>query len=139
MTTLLLETIHPDAQSLLAEHGPVVLAASPTEPGPAVLLEEVAAILTRGRGKISRTLIERCPHLRVVARCGVGLDNIDVQAAADQNVAVVYAPGSTTTAVAEQTLLFILALVRDLYPLATAVKQGNWASRDGYVATMCWA
>jgi phosphoglycerate dehydrogenase-like enzyme len=77
-------------------------------------------------------LIDALPDLRVVARCGVGLDNVDVQAAAERGIVVVYAPGSTTTAVAEHTLLLMLALARRLLPTANAVCSQQWAVRNGY-------
>jgi D-3-phosphoglycerate dehydrogenase / 2-oxoglutarate reductase len=131
MAILLLETLHPDAHELLSSYGPVHL----SDPGQEVqgdVPARVEAILTRGRGRITRELMAACPNLRVVARCGVGLDNIDVQAAAQRAVQVIYAPGSTTTAVAEHTLMLMLALARRLSPLAAAVKAGEWGVRDGY-------
>jgi len=100
-----------------------------TEPNRAGLIH---AILTRGRGRIDDALMARCPELRVVARCGVGLDNIDLLAAKRRGVTVIYAPGSTTSAVAEHTLMLMLAGARRLRQTAAAVHAGNWAVRDGY-------
>jgi D-3-phosphoglycerate dehydrogenase / 2-oxoglutarate reductase len=118
MTILLLEPIHPDAQQVLQEHDELLLA--PSSDGlHDVPHQAVTAILTRGRGRVTRELIARCPHLRAVARCGVGLDNVDRVAAHEHGVAVVYAPGSTTAA-------------RNLQPLANAVAHSDWAARDGY-------
>lgn len=132
MTIVLLETIHPDAEALLAAHDQVVLAESPADLGARIPYSDIVAILTRGRGQIRRPLLEACPKLRVVARCGVGLDNIDVAVAQERGIAVERAPGSTTIAVAEHTMLLMLALSRRLDTLATAVKAGNWAVRNGY-------
>src|SRR5262245_36377567 len=73
MAVLLLETLHADAEALLRAHAPVHLAASPTDPGPDIPWSAVDAILTRGRGKVTPALLDRCPRLRVVARAGVGL------------------------------------------------------------------
>ncbi len=132
MTIVLLETIHPDAEALLAAHDQVVLAESPADLGTRIPYHDIVAILTRGRGQIRRPLLEACPNLRVVARCGVGLDNIDVAVAQERGIAVERAPGSTTIAVAEHTLLLMLGLARRLDTLATAVKAGNWAVRNKY-------
>lgn len=132
MTIVLLETIHPDAEALLAAHDRVVLAESPGDLGTRIPYSEIVAILTRGRGQIRRPLLEACPNLRVVARCGVGLDNIDVAVAQERGIAVERAPGSTTIAVAEHTILLMLALARRLNALADAVKAGNWAVRNHY-------
>lgn len=132
MTIVLLETIHPDAEALLTAHDQVVLAESPADLGTRIPYSDIVAILTRGRGQIRRPLLEACPNLRVVARCGVGLDNIDVAIAQERGIAVERAPGSTTIAVAEHTLLLMLALARRLDALSNAVKAGNWAARNSY-------
>jgi len=132
MTILLLETIHPEAQALLESFDRVRLALTADAVREAVEQEQVVAIVTRGRGQIAAGLIAACPALRAVARCGVGLDNIDSAAAAARGVAVVYAPGSTTGAVAEHTLLLMLAAARRLVAAAQAVRANGWEFRDGY-------
>ena len=132
MTILLLETLHHEAVALLAAFDDLALATTPDALDLAVAAGDICAILTRGKGRVSAALLDRCPGVRVVARCGVGLDNIDTVAAAARNVPVIYAPGSTTQAAAEHTLLLMLALARRLRPLARAVHAGNWAVRDGY-------
>lgn len=132
MTIVLLETIHPDAEALLAAHDQVVLAEAPADLGTRIPYADIIAIITRGRGQIRRPLLEACPNLRVVARCGVGLDNIDVAVAQARGIAVERAPGSTTIAVAEHTLLLMLGLARRIDQLAGAVRAGNWAVRNHY-------
>jgi D-3-phosphoglycerate dehydrogenase len=129
---LLLETLHPEAEERLAEGGRVILAEQVEEAAALAARGPVHAILTRGRGQVRRPLLEACRELRVVARAGVGLDNVDVAAATDLGIPVVNAPGSTTIAVAEQTLLLMSALVRGLYASAHAVKQGDWEVRRLY-------
>jgi D-3-phosphoglycerate dehydrogenase len=132
MTILLLETIHPEAQTLLESYDRVRLAPTADAVREAVEQEQVVAIVTRGRGQISAGLIAACPALRAVARCGVGLDNIDSAAATARGVAVVYAPGSTTGAVAEHTLMLMLAAARRLVAAATMVRADHWEFRNGY-------
>lgn len=132
MTILLLETLHPDAHVLLAGYDQVVLAETPEAQEEASAAGSVQAILTRGKGRITAALMDRCAGLRAVARCGVGLDNVDTAAAGERGIPVIYAPGSTTQAVAEHTLMLMLALSRGLRPLANQVHAGNWAVRNGY-------
>ncbi len=92
----------------------------------------VQAILTRGRGRITAATFDEFPDLVVVGRCGAGLDNIDVAAAAERGIAVVNAPGATTAAVAEHAVLLMLGLARRIALLDGAVKAGQWSVRDGY-------
>ena len=131
-TFLLLESIHPAARELLESAGLVVLSEGAEEASEVAKRMPVHAILTRGKGRVDESLISLCKELKVIARVGVGLDNIDVTAAGDRGVLVVNAPGSTTTAVAEHSLLLIAALVRGLIPMAHAVKSGDWDYRSRY-------
>jgi D-3-phosphoglycerate dehydrogenase / 2-oxoglutarate reductase len=103
-----------------------------TEPYPsATVLSELAArvqadaILAR-QGQVSAEVIASSPRLCIVARHGVGVDEVDVAAAAARGVLVTNAPGSNSRAVAEHTLALILALVKDLKPFGTAIAEGGW-------------
>ena len=93
----------------------------------------VRVILTRGRGRITAATLDEFPDLVVVGRCGAGLDNIDVAAAAERGIAVVNAPGATTAAVSEHAVLLMLGLARRVVSLDTAVKAGRWSVRDSYL------
>jgi phosphoglycerate dehydrogenase-like enzyme len=132
MTILLLETIHPEAQKRLEEFGRVVVAFDAEDALRIAGDELVHAIITRGHGQVRQSLLEKCPDLHVVARVGVGLDNIDVKAAIRRRVKVINAPGSTTIATAEHTLLLIAALQRGLLPMAQGAAAGHWAVRNQY-------
>jgi D-3-phosphoglycerate dehydrogenase len=132
MTILLLEPLHPEAHRRLAALGRVVLAEADAEAEQAARTEPVEAIITRGRGRVQRPLIEACPALKVVARVGVGLDNVDVEAATERGVMVLNAPGSTTIATAEHAMMLMIALGRQLLPAARAVQAGHWAYRRDY-------
>lgn len=133
MTILLLEKIHPDAISLLREANQTVrLAETPPELNAVLRAEKVSAIITRDRGVVPGELMEQCPTLAVVARCGVTPDNIDLRAAMERNIPVVCAPDSTTNSVAEHTLMLMLALSRQLLPVAAAMQVGDWYVRNRY-------
>ena len=130
---VLLETIHADAEAILRAVGDVVLAPSPSNL-PDVPLAEVNALVTRGLGHITGELIESLPALRVVARCGAGLDNVDIEVAHASGVEVVYAPGVTAAAVAEHAIMLALCLARQTVRLTQATARGDWAVRDGFVS-----
>ena len=83
------------------------------------------AVLTR-QGRIDAAVLAASPRLVIVARHGVGVDDVDLAAAAVRNILVTRAPGSNTRAVAEHTLAFILALAKDLRPLGAAIAAGSW-------------
>lgn len=127
---LLLESLHPEAEELLSAVAPLLRAAEPNAPPEEV--GAVRAILTRGRGRIEEALMARCPELRVIARAGAGLDNLDCGAAARRGVAVVYAPGANASTVAEHTLALMLDLSRGITRGARQVAAGRWEDRSHY-------
>ena len=129
---LLLESVHPDAQSILEAADAVELVEDLAVFDPRSYGHGVRAVVTRGRGQVDRAMIAAFPDLQVVARCGAGLDNVDTRAAAAAGVAVVHAPGLTTSAVAEHALMLMLSLSRRVVEVDGAVKAGRWNVRDGF-------
>jgi D-3-phosphoglycerate dehydrogenase len=89
------------------------------------LLAGVDAVLA-GTDSFTRRVFEAAPQLKVVARFGVGYDAIDVQAATEHGVWVTTTPGTNEVAVADLTLGLILALARQIVPLASATRRGQW-------------
>ena len=83
------------------------------------------AILAR-QGPIDAQAIGASPRLRIVARHGVGVDEVDLAAARARGVTVTNTPGANSEAVAEHTLALILALVKDLKPLGARIAAGAW-------------
>ena len=83
------------------------------------------AILTR-QGPVTAMAMDASPRLRVVARHGVGVDDVDLAAAAARGIVVTRATGSNTVAVAEHTLAMILALAKGFRPLGLAIAEGKW-------------
>lgn len=130
MKILLLETIHDEARRLLAPLGELMAAERLDADYLFAVISDADAALTRGRGRLPRAVLAAGRRLRCVARCGVGTDNIDVAAATELGLPVIYAPGSTTTAVAEHTLMLMLALARRVVVLNHRVKSGDWAFRE---------
>lgn len=114
----------------LLEQAGCLIHYTPPYPSSAILVELAArvqadAILAR-QGEVDAAAIAASPRLRIVARHGVGVDEVDLAAAAAQGVLVTRAPGSNTQAVAEHTLALILALVKDLRPFSASIEGGGW-------------
>jgi D-3-phosphoglycerate dehydrogenase len=86
---------------------------------------EADAILAR-QGQVDAAAIAASPRLRIIARHGVGVDEVDLAAAAARGVMVTNTPGANSRAVAEHTLALILALVKDLRPFGAAIAAGAW-------------
>jgi D-3-phosphoglycerate dehydrogenase / 2-oxoglutarate reductase len=97
-------------------------------PGPRELAVAEGAIV-RADVVVDAALLARAPRLRVLARTGVGVDLVDVEAASARGIAVVITPGSNTRAVAEGVLAHALHLVKRLAPLTRLVREGGWAER----------
>jgi D-3-phosphoglycerate dehydrogenase len=83
------------------------------------------AILTR-QGPVTAAAMAASARLRIVARHGVGVDDVDLEAARARGIVVARAPGSNTRAVAEHTLAMILAMAKDFRALGTTIAAGNW-------------
>ncbi|MEN0051226.1 MAG: NAD(P)-dependent oxidoreductase, partial [Bacteroidota bacterium] len=129
---LLLESITDEALSILKKDSNVFASSSPFSGEEITEKYNIHAIVTRGKGDVSQTLISKCPDLQVIARCGVGLDNINVSFASQKGVKVVNTPGSNADTVAEHALALMLSLQRNLYNSISAVKSDNWDFRKNY-------
>ena len=84
------------------------------------------ALIVRGRTKVTKDVVARGTHLKVVGRAGVGLDNVDVEAATARKIAVVNAPTSSTVSVAELAIGHMVSLLRHLPEADRSVKAGRW-------------
>jgi len=135
MHLLVLENIHAEAFAALRAFGEVHHIEDPAEILAFAEANKIDAIVTRGTGQVRENLIDASlPDLKLIARVGVGLDNIDVAHATAKGVKVVNAPGSTTNAVAEHTMLLMMALLRQLPKQYAEVKADNWNFRRGFVS-----
>ncbi|MEW9534096.1 phosphoglycerate dehydrogenase [Microbispora sp. NPDC049125] len=89
-------------------------------------LADVDALIVRSATQVDAEAVAAAPKLRVVARAGVGLDNVDVEAATKAGVMVVNAPTSNITSAAEHTIALILASARNVAQGHAALKGGEW-------------
>ena len=86
--------------------------------------------IARADARVDQEFLARAPRLRVVARTGVGVERVDLDAATARGIAVVITPGAGTAAVAEGAIAMALHLVKRFGPLTTLVRSGQWAARD---------
>jgi D-3-phosphoglycerate dehydrogenase / 2-oxoglutarate reductase len=84
------------------------------------------AIIIRSATKLTADLIEKGTRLRVIGRAGVGVDNVDVEAATRRGIIVANAPDANTVSTAEHTIALLMALVRNIPQAYAALKQGEW-------------
>jgi D-3-phosphoglycerate dehydrogenase len=99
-----------------------------TDPVPEDLSDATGAIV-RADALVDTPMLDRMPNLRVLARTGVGVDQVDVAEATRRGIAVVVTPGAGTHAVAEGALAMILHLVKRLRVTTECVAQGRWSER----------
>lgn len=133
MPILLLETLHPEAEALLARYDRVVLATGDAHALEIAQQHEITAILTRGKVRITRALMQACGvSLKAVSRAGAGLDTVDLDAAKECGVAVIFAPGLNAQTTAEHTVMLMMMAARKAAFLDAQVKAGCWSVRNGY-------
>ena len=89
-------------------------------------LADVDALIIRSATRVDAEALASAPRLRVIARAGVGLDNVDVPAATRAGVMVVNAPQSNIVSAAEHTVALLLATARNVPAANAALKQGEW-------------
>lgn len=125
---LVCDPIHKDGLELLQAHAHVDVINKPALT--AKELEErmgdYHAVINRSRTPIPGAAIRQGKHLRIIARAGVGLDNIDLDAANEMQIKVVNCPDANTIAVAEHTFALILGLARHISHANQSMKEGRW-------------
>src|SRR5947199_4803383 len=89
-------------------------------------ITDADALIVRSATKVTEHLLARAPKLRAVGRAGVGVDNIDLEAATKRGVLVMSTPGGNAVSVAEHTFALLLALARQVPQLDKAIHEGRW-------------
>ena len=92
-------------------------------------LADADALMVRSATQVTPDLLAAAPNLRIVARAGTGVDNIDVAAASTRGILVVNAPGANSISVAEHACALMLALARAVPAADRAMKQGKWEKK----------
>ena len=94
------------------------------------LVADVEAMVVRSETKVTAKVIAAAPKLRVVGRAGVGIDNVDVEAATQRGVVVMNTPGGNTITTAELTFFMLGALARHIGPAHASMAVGKWERKN---------
>ena len=89
-------------------------------------LTRVDGLVVRSATKVTSDMLAKAPNLKVVGRAGVGVDNIDLNAATERGIAVLNAPSGNTVSAAELTLALMLSVVRRVPSADASVRRGEW-------------
>lgn len=103
------------------------------EIGPAELISSVKdydVLVVRSRTKVTEEVVDAASQVKIIARVGVGLDNIDVKAAEAKNIKVINAAEASSTAVAELVIGLMICLARSIPRADVETKRGNWIKKD---------
>ncbi len=126
---LLYEPIHEQGTRILRERCELIYAHSLEEEELIRLAKDADAIIIRFNGRVSRRIMEASPKLQVIGRHGVGLENIDLRAAKELGIKVVYTPQANSVSVAEHFVGLALALAKHIPLSNQAVRDGRWGIR----------
>ena len=132
---LLYEAMHAEGTKLLEEKCEVIYAKSFEEPHLISLVKDADAIVIRANGAVSRAVIDAAGKLKVIGRHGVGLDGIDLAAAKERGIKVVYTPVANTESVAEHFVGLALTLAKKMRLGDIALRGGRWNARYELVGT----
>src|SRR5205823_817129 len=94
------------------------------------LVKDAVAMVVRSETKVTRKVIEAAAKLRVVGRAGVGIDNVDVEAATQRGVVVMNTPGGNTISTAELSFAMLLSLARKVPQAFASMTAGKWDRKE---------
>lgn len=128
MKILVAEPLAPAAVDLLqSQSGWEIALADPKTY--ATHLSDCAALIVRSAVKVTKDVLAKAPKLKIVGRAGVGVDNVDLDAATDAGVLVMNTPGGNAVSVAEHTLALMLSMARSVPQASASTKAGKWEKK----------
>jgi D-3-phosphoglycerate dehydrogenase len=131
MKIVLAEKVSPATLAVFAaEQGWDVKTHDQLPDGLAAALADADALVVRSAVQVDDALMEKAPKLRVIGRAGVGVDNIDAEAATRRGIVVMNTPGANAVAVAELTIGLMLALARKLPEANATMHAGKWEKKN---------
>ena len=130
-TVVVAEAIADTGIAFLQEHHEVVVAIGKSREELLRLMPDAAGLIVRSGTDVDAELIGAAPNLRVVGRAGIGVDNIDLDAATRAGVLVVNAPDANTISAAEHTMALLLAQARHVARADASLRSGKW-ERDRF-------
>src|SRR5713226_1608779 len=130
MKVVVAEKISSSAVELLREPRWTVVTAEQLDGKLAEHLATADALIVRSAVQADAALLEHAKQLRVIGRAGVGVDNIELDAATRKGIAVMNTPGANAVAVAEHTLALMLAMARHLCRANETTHAGKWDKKS---------
>ena len=130
-SVLICDQVNPTLNEILEKNGLQVT--YEPEITPEQIVEKIGmyeVVVVRSRTKITRELIQRAEKCKIIARVGVGLDNIDQDAAKEKNIRVINAVEGAMNAVAELVVGLMLSLAREIPRADREVRNGNWIKKE---------
>src|SRR5512142_1052487 len=128
MNILIAEPVSPAGIELFrAQAGWNIIVSNPKEY--AQHLETADALLVRSAVQVNKAVLDKAPRLRVIGRAGVGVDNVDLDAATAAGVLVMNTPGGNAVSVAEHTLALMLAMARHIPQANASTRAGKWEKK----------
>jgi D-3-phosphoglycerate dehydrogenase / 2-oxoglutarate reductase len=121
--------LDPSAAALMAEHGYEAVHTPPYADSAVIsdYLKSTGAVGIISRmGRLDEAVMQVAPQLRVISKHGVGVDNIDLEAAAKRGIPVLVATGANAVSVAEHAIALLLATVKRILPLDSGLRAGRW-------------
>ena len=123
---LVADPIGAEGVELLKSHAEVDVKTGMNPDELLAVIAEYDGLVVRSETKVTKEVIETAKNLKVVGRAGIGVDNIDLEAATAAGIAVVNAPTGNTVAAAEHTMALMLALSRNVPSAHQSLKSGEW-------------
>ena len=130
---LLYEDMHEAGKAILREKAEILFATSLEEASLIKEVREVDGIIVRANGKVTRKMMESAPKLKVIGRHGVGIENIDLEAATEKGIWVVNTPDANDISVAEHFFGLALILSKMLKKADVALRGGRFEARYQYI------
>ena len=130
MKIVVAEKISPSAIALLAEPRWTIVSPDQIDGKLTTHLETADALIVRSAVQVNASLLEHAQKLRVIGRAGVGVDNVDLDAATRKGIAVMNTPGANAVAVAELTVGLMLAMARFVPRADALMHAGKWEKKS---------
>ncbi|MBR1943483.1 phosphoglycerate dehydrogenase [bacterium] len=126
MKVLVTDKCNDIAREIVSEVAQVDVLPTMTEDEYVENIGKYDALIIRSASKITKKIIDAADNLKIIGRAGVGVDNIDVDAATQKGIIVVNSPDGNTNAAAEHTIAMMLAMVRNIPNACQSTKEGKW-------------
>ena len=126
MKVLVTDKINESAGKIIESAAEVDFLPTMSEEELVKIIPNYDALMVRSQTKVTSKIIQAGKKLKIIGRAGVGVDNIDLEAATQNGIIVVNSPDGNTMAAAEHTIALMLAMARNIAPAATSTKDGKW-------------